>query len=332
MEKSRSQLGSRLVFVGGSPRSGTTLLQSMLDSHPDICGGPEFDLVPEIAGLRNRLRASVSSGRISVYGSGEDIDRETGSFIERLLLPYADSRGCRILSEKTPWNVLAFKELLEIFPEARFIFCVRDPRAVAASMLRVSKRAREQGFLSPSSTRNLAAAIKTIKRTNEAGFEAARTSDRVLTATYERLVADPEGETRRICAFLGLPWSGEMLRPGEKKHDGERVLDGVWHYSEMYNSNPDPRRLDRWQDRLTPAQKTTVAGAFSHDENLLKLGYTLTEELPAAQQVAGNVNFRLLSAADSGLSLLLDAARGVPVLKSLGKSLLGRTKSAGRRT
>lgn len=330
MEKSRSQSGNRLVFVGGSPRSGTTLMQSMLDSHPDVCGGPEFDRVPDIVGLRNQLRASVSSGRTGIYGSENDIDREVGLFIERLLLPYADSRGCRVLSEKTPWNVLAFKDLLQIFPAAKFVFCVRDPRAVTASMLRVGKRARENGALSPASTRNLAAATKTIKRTNKAGFEAARSSDRVLTVSYERSVADPEKETKRICAFLELPWSEEMVRPGEKKHDGEEVLDGVWHYPEMYDSNPDPGRLRKWQDQLTPVQKAMVAGAFGDDEDLIKLGYRFPEELPVTWQVAGRVNFGLLCAADAGFSVMLETVRGSPVLKSFGKSLLDRTKSTGR--
>ncbi len=335
MEKSRSQPGNlqpgnRLVFVGGSPRSGTTLLQSMLDSHPDICGGPEFDLVPDIVGLRNRLRASVASGRISVYGSDKDVDREVALFIERLLLPYAGSRDCQVLSEKTPWNVLAFKDLLEVFPAARFIFCVRDPRAVTASMLQVRQRAREKGLLSPASTKNTAAIIKTIETTNRTGFEAAGLSNRVLTVPYEQLVVDPEKETKRICDFLVMPWSEEMVRPGEKKHDGEKVLDGVWHYPEMYNSNPDSRRLNRWQDQLTPAQKVMVAGAFGDDEDLIKLGYRFPEELSVAQQVAGKVNFGLLYAADAGFSLMLEAVRRVPALKRLGKSLLNRTESAER--
>jgi len=93
--------GRGLVFVGGCPRSGTTLVQLMLDSHPDVCGGPEFDRVPDIVALRDRLRASVDSGRISVYRSKEDVDREIGQLVERLLAPYAGERGCKVVSEKT---------------------------------------------------------------------------------------------------------------------------------------------------------------------------------------------------------------------------------------
>jgi hypothetical protein len=118
----------------------------MLDSHPDICGGPEFDHILDIIGLRDKLRVSISSGRTSAYHSEGGVDRATGAFIEQLLLPYADDRDCKVVSEKTPWNVLVFRELLEVFPEARFIFCVRDPRAVTTSMIEVGKRAQEKGL------------------------------------------------------------------------------------------------------------------------------------------------------------------------------------------
>lgn len=327
------RLGRRLIFVGGSPRSGTTLTQSMLDSHPDICGGPEFDRMPDVIRLRKELRESVDSGRISVYCSGEDVDRELGLFVERLLLSYAESRGCELMSEKTPWNVLVFKDLLEVFPGARFIFCVRDPRAVTASMLQVGERARKGGRHVPSFTRSTAAIMRTIKRTNRAGFEAVRLSERVLPVIYERLVVEPERETKRICGFLGLPWSGEMLRPGEKEHDGGKVLDGVWHYPRMYDSDPDPSRANKWRTQLTPTRKAMVAGAFGEDEDLLALGYRFHgEELPAAQRAVGRIGLGLSAVASSGFSSLLALVQRVPALESAGSNLLSRVKeSRGRR-
>lgn len=323
-------LGERLIFVGGSPRSGTTLTQSMLDSHPDICGGPEFDHVPDVVELRNKLRASVDSGRISVLCSKEDIDREVGLFIEGLLLPYAESRGCKMVSEKTPWNALVFRDLLEIFPEARFILCVRDPRAVVASMLQVNKRARDKGLLSPSATRNVAAAIKTVKAVNGAGFGAARLSRRVLVVVYERLVADPEAETHRICDFLRLPWSEGMLRPGDKRHDGEKVLDGVWHYPEMYDGNPDPERAHRWRDQLTLTQEAMIVDAFGEDEDLWTLGYRFSEgeDVPPTRRAAAKVGFAFLAAENLGFSFLHAVARKVPGLKVVGKSILSATSKS----
>ncbi|MGB0109821.1 MAG: sulfotransferase, partial [Terriglobales bacterium] len=66
-ETARSLLASqlsRLIFVGGSPRSGTTLVQRVLDCHPEIYGGPEFDFVPPIVDLFQEMRRSIRSGRI----------------------------------------------------------------------------------------------------------------------------------------------------------------------------------------------------------------------------------------------------------------------------
>src|SRR5205085_1802349 len=64
-----SRLGERLLFVGGPPRSGTTLVQKVLSAHPDVAGAGEFDFVPRIVDLRNELRASVRSGRIAEHTS-----------------------------------------------------------------------------------------------------------------------------------------------------------------------------------------------------------------------------------------------------------------------
>jgi protein-tyrosine sulfotransferase len=294
------QRGKDIVFVGGCPRSGTTMVQYVLDSHPDICGGPEFHWVPEIIRLRNRLRASVDIGRISVFCSKEDVDREIRSLIEGLLLPYAERHGCPVISEKTPWNAFFFEELHEIFPEARFIFCVRDPRAVVASMLEVGSRAKEKGLKNdmPTFTKRSYSAIATIKRVNSAGFRAASRSDRVLAVTYERLVDEPEEETKRICDFLGLAWSEEMLKPGDKSHDDDAVkaVRGVWHPEELLHSNLDSRHVHKWQSQLTANQQAAITAAFKGDENLEALGYNLSDEsIPTTFRVIGGTSYKLYS-------------------------------------
>lgn len=270
--------GKGLVFIGGCPRSGTTLVQLMLDSHPLVCGGPEFDFIPEIVKLRGNLRKSVDSGRINAYCSVEDVDAEIGALIERLLMPYAHGRGCELISEKTPWDVLVFRELLEIFPKAKFVFCVRDPRAVVASMFQVGDRAKEKGLRGPRFVRSLYSAVDTIKETNAAGFEVASRSDRVLTVAYELVLKDPKRQTMKICSFLGLPWSKEMIRPGEKEHDWEKIMaDDVWYTRDMFRSNLDPGRVRKWESQLTVSQQAVIMAAFEHDENLRAIGYDLSD-------------------------------------------------------
>ena len=54
--------GEQFIFVGGAARSGTTLVQNILDSYPYIIGGPEFRNIPSIIKLRNELHESIAGG------------------------------------------------------------------------------------------------------------------------------------------------------------------------------------------------------------------------------------------------------------------------------
>ena len=111
--------GERFIFVGGAPRSGTTLVQNMLDSHPEIVGGPEFLHLYEIVRLRNSMAESIRKGWITEFCALETMEQAVAELIARLLLPLADRQGAALLSEKSPPNVLVFAELLELFPQAR---------------------------------------------------------------------------------------------------------------------------------------------------------------------------------------------------------------------
>jgi len=275
--RQRSGQGQRLILIGGSPRSGTTLVQNMLDCHPDVYGGPEFDRIPMIVEIRNRLVSSVATGRIDTFCSREDVNEAAASMIERLLLPVADKNGCKYLSEKTPSNVLVFKELLEVLPRARFIHVVRDPRAIVASLLMVGLRAKRRGVQPIPITTNVQSAIHAIKEGTQIGFAAAaHAPDRVHTIVYEKIVTNPEGESRALCTFLGIPWAEEMLRPGEKTHSGEKVLDEVWYDRRTYYRNPVTTEIDKWKKILTPEQQAIIASAFRDEENHAKLGYSFS--------------------------------------------------------
>lgn len=281
--------GAKLIFVGGSPRSGTTLMQNMLDSHPEIAGGPEYDNIPYFLHLRAVLHGSIDKGRTRVFADKETVSREIGFLIERLLQPYMQRQNKRLLSEKTPWNVLHFIELLEIFPAARFIFCIRDPRAVLSSLLQVGKREKNNTKL-PDHARDLRAALALIKQYNNAGFNSISVSPRVLLVRYEDLVTQPEQETKRLCAFLETDWNSSMLQSGKKKHDGESVLDNVWYTREMYKSDPDPDRMEKWKHELTPYQQAIASLYFSTDQKLNAQGYDFNiDHIPAIPRLIARI-------------------------------------------
>lgn len=279
-----SQLGRRLIFVGGCPRSGTTLVQNLLDSHPAICGGPEFLHLPAIVEQRNAVRESAEAGDIDEFCDPQRVDLRFAEMIERLLLPLADEHGCEYLSEKTPQNVLAFESLLELFPAARLIVVVRDPRGVVNSMLQVGRRAQAKDRAVGPVYRSVGAAARFVRNGLAAGAAAARREPaRVLTVRYEDVVAEPEAQTRRLCEFLKLDWAEQMLTPEQQDHANEAAItNGVWYDKKMFRRAPDASNADKWKSQLSALQIARLNAAFADDPILAELGYDFSRPRPPA--------------------------------------------------
>ena len=211
--------GDRFLFVGGAPRSGTTLLQHVLDSHPLVFGGPEFDCIPGIIHIWRQIVAAWDRGRIRVFGARPQIDAAFASLIEALLLPAADAHQVRVLSEKTPFNVLVFSDLLELFPGCRVLHLVRDPRAVVSSMLQVGVRCLARGEPAPGFVLDLESALCFTRECLDAGFQAcAQFPERALTLIYERFVSHPREAVEQLCSFLQLPFAPRCWRRKRSRH------------------------------------------------------------------------------------------------------------------
>jgi protein-tyrosine sulfotransferase len=270
-------MGERLVFVGGAPRSGTTLVQLILDAHPAVFGGPEFDCLPDIIQAWRRTAEDHERGRINAFCARIQIDTCFANLIEHLLLPAADRHNARLLSEKTPVNVFAFSGLLQILPQCRAIHVVRDPRAVVASMLKVGKRCREKGGPIADFTQNLQAAIHFTKQCLDAGFAATKLfPGRVHTVVYEALVHQPQPLVERLCSFLELPFDDRMLQPEKKEHPEYdvqiRADDGRWNEAQGFRAI-ESSRVDAWRDAFDHDQISAVNCAFKDDGALRDLGY-----------------------------------------------------------
>ena len=272
---------SRLIFVGGAPRSGTTLVQNMLDSHPLILGGPEFLHLPEFIDLRKTLHFSISKGWIDIICTQEDVDNHLRSLIENLFLPLADRSQSEFYSEKSPMNILAFSGLIELFPESYFIHVVRDPRAIVSSMKKVKSRAKSKGYDTPFFTRSVSASISYVKKCFNAGFAASKKfPDKVLTIAFESLLKDPERQTKKICNFIGIEWSELMLHPGDKKHIGEQAITKnsgeIWYNAKEYYRDPDSQNIANWQSELSAREQIRTIMAFSERDDLKPYGYNFS--------------------------------------------------------
>jgi hypothetical protein len=199
-----SQL-SRLVFVGGSPRSGTTLAQRILDCHPEVYGGPEFDFVPPIVDLFRDMRRAIQSGRIDAILDENGLVHAFRCLLVALFLPKLQAEGVGYLSEKTPSNVLAFPWLEECAPEAKKILVIRDPRDVVCSMLEVGQRQRRRQGRAAGFVRDTIAAVDCMNQCLRAGTALAESSTNCLVVYYEEMVSDPLSVANRMYHFIGVP-------------------------------------------------------------------------------------------------------------------------------
>ena len=195
---------SRLIFVGGSPRSGTTLAQRVLNCHPDIYGGPEFDFLPSIASLSQEMREAIRSGRIDAIVNENTLTEAFRGLVISLLVPKLQAKGVSFLSEKTPSNVLAFTWLEECAPEAKKILVLRDPRDVVNSMLEVGRRQQRRRGGTTGFVRDTISAVDYMNQCLKAGTPVAESSPNGMVVYYEDLVSDPLIAANRMFRFIGV--------------------------------------------------------------------------------------------------------------------------------
>jgi hypothetical protein len=185
------------VFIVGMPRSGTTLIEQILASHPDVHGGGEL----------TRLGALVGQ-----TGYPEILSDLTGARLTRLGRAYREQMaalapGRRRVTDKTPANFLHAGLIHLMAPNARIIHCRRDPRDTCLSCY-TTLFASGQRFAYD------LADLGTYHR-SYAGlmdhWRALLPPDRFTEVDYEAVVADLEGEARRLIAFCGLDWNDACL-------------------------------------------------------------------------------------------------------------------------
>ena len=228
------------LFVVGCPRSGTTLLQRVLDAHPDLSVVNEAQFVPRVlahhgldgdAPLTQSMVAEVRSyRRFARLDLGEKAVARAASasatysqFVARLYDAVASQQGTPFAGEKTPDYVRFLTLLDRLFPWARFVHLVRDGRDVALSLLEWAAGGKGPGRYAlwqedPIATSALWwSAQVTAGRRDGARIGA----NRYHEVRYEALVADPAAEAAQLASFLDLPYSPEMLR----FHEGRRRDD-----------------------------------------------------------------------------------------------------------
>ena len=292
--------GDRPVFVVGCPRSGTTLLSLMLHAHPRIAIPPESRFLISTWRARERFgdlstpqqcralaRAVTRKGsRLRDLGLDPQAVRRRilaapptlGSAFGTVFAMYAEQHDKVRWGDKRPLYYQEVDVLLRLFPDAQVVHIVRDPRAVVASL--------DTMPWWPFDTVGSAASW------SQAEHCAQRDSRRLpadvfTTVRYESLVARPEQELRRLCAFLGEEFDPAMLAPSEVRHV---VPEGkAWHGN--LAASVGTSRVEAWREGLAPGDLGLV-------ETVLHRGMRRWDHAPSGAGIRPGPVLRARYAAD----------------------------------
>ena len=185
------------AFLVGFPRSGTTLLEQALAGHPDVVALEEAPTLAEAAGAF--LGDDAGLTRLARLSEAE-ADHWRAVYWRAVRAHGADPGG-RLFLDKAPAGTLYLPLIAKLFPDARVLFALRDPRDVVLSCLRSSFQMNALTY----AFTDLAEAA----RCYAACMSMAETYRRVLPlqlreVRYERLVDDFSGNLAAVAAFLGL--------------------------------------------------------------------------------------------------------------------------------
>jgi len=218
------------VFIAGMPRSGTTLVEQIAASHPAVFGAGELTDIGRIAEeLAAEERRAARQG-----WDAASIARASRAHVKHLRS--LDGAALRII-DKMPGNVFHLGLIAVLFPAARVIFCRRDARDTCLSCY--FQRFPITGHLY---TYDLAECGRQWLETDRLIDHWLKVLPvRMLEIRYESLVADQEGQSRRLIDFLGLPWDPACL----EFHRTERpvMTASVWQVRQPIYT----RSVGRWR-------------------------------------------------------------------------------------
>ncbi|HST23389.1 MAG TPA: sulfotransferase [Blastocatellia bacterium] len=204
------------VFILSSPRSGSTLLRYIVDTHPSICCPGELHLGELIQSLHTAFY--FTTGQVTAFANEEEREQrvfsEIRQVISNLMEAYAAAKNKPIWCEKSPAN-LRFVELLHaVFPEGKYICMHRNCMDVVYSLIEGSRLGFMTGLVdyvraSPGNLIN-AMAQSWVDRTKKLlNFEREHASN-CFRIKYESVISDTTETLNQLFAFLDLEWDEKL--------------------------------------------------------------------------------------------------------------------------
>ena len=255
---------NRLFFIVGRGRSGTTLLSRMLMRHPELCVAPEGFFVmnlrrryssggwdrPRVQAfcrdlvLENRMKTwNLDLGSLAERLNGQLDSLDYAGVCNQVYLSYALSvcdAEPTLVGDKNPHYGLLARHIAQMFPQARFVFIVRDYRDNICSYKTVPFDMNQTAAL----------AYRWRKYNREIHQVELQYPKRFLRLRYEDLISDPESNLGRVCQFLGVQFDSRMLSFHESKPDGFHGEGSHWF--EKLGEPLDADQAEKWREQMDP--------------------------------------------------------------------------------
>ncbi len=206
-QPSRDESQRKPLFVLGLPRTGTTVVERILASHPQVVSGDELNALP---------MALLEAGGMSMAAGWEALDNMWISKVQAENFPRIGERYFELASnyvgdapifvDKLPYNFLYCGFILHALPNARIVHVRRNPFDAAVSNF---KMLFNRGYEYSYTWRDIAKFIHAYMQQMESWEKLF--PGQILVLDYEKLVENQEKETRRLLEFSGLEWSEDCL-------------------------------------------------------------------------------------------------------------------------
>jgi hypothetical protein len=276
----------KLFFIVGVGRSGTTLLQGMLNAHPLITLPPESHFFREyvVDEIKNQKAKRPDLDRITEiflndtylarlkldirkimdpYYRGEKGFSYRALFLE-VLEEYAKFQKKSIVGEKDPSNSHYITEIHEAYPNAIIVHVIRDPRDIILSRLKTVPR-RKASFW-----RYIFNNQMTLK--NALQFGRSLPDSLYIEVFYENLVSEPQRTLKKICDKLNLPFHEAMLQFYKNSKDIVSEDEMAWKKNVLKPLMAD--NIRKWEKGLTMWQVIAIERIFKNE--MVRLGYAFS--------------------------------------------------------
>lgn len=279
-------------FIVGKANSGTTLLMSLLNAHPSIQATPEVDFfVFFYQSWKNKTSFSNSDyGKIKLYLKKFNKRKKSNAFswdedVFRTLIGKADyisfkviyecfykafkyadgEKECSHYFDKNPYNTMLLNDIVTVFPDAKFVYVVRDPRANYLSRKEKLKAKKSNIYFD----------TQLWKIFNNSALSVLRKyQDRFFVLRYEDLVSHPVVYLKKSADFFGFQYDDRMLSffSDVKENNIKKIednIDGIRAQAkEKYLKLSRPINTDRveaWREKLSEDEISIIGNICSGD-------------------------------------------------------------------